>query len=822
MRFFKLVIILSMFVSSFSSGFPTILPNVDRANAIMTENSDCDWTNFTKNPEGNRIASDGCGPTEKDPSLLWSFRVDSRAWSTPIVSNNKTYIKTESNRFYCIDVRTGKKKWDTILGIKPEGVTPSSSSSACVYNGKVYIGSYDNKMHCLDAETGEKKWEVTTNGVIWSSPVEFDKKLYFGSDDGSFYCVDPENGQYHWTYKTGGKIMSSATFLDDNVYFGSNDSKLYCLNKDSGTKVWSFIAGTGSEIESTPTIVEDKIYIGSYNGKIYCINAKTGAKMWDSSTTQKIRGSVLVINEKLYFCSWEIKKQKIAKLTCMDANNGKVLWENLTASNTYFGSSPVFYNKKILYVASNMKLLSLDPSTGKEIWSYQLQSSSPNTYPVVIDKRILVSSYNNTLYCFGDGNAYSPPTPWKIIIKSTTKKVDPCMSQKFIAQVFDQYDEPFNNPVVEWSVENPEYGTIDKEGLFTPAKKGKVKIVCQIGKITESVEIEILDFLSFDKQTLTFENLEPDKQYTQTITLTSNSDSSLPVSLSSDFEKLIINPTKVTIEPNEPKEVKITYTTKDFKPGETINFKLTAAYGKCIKEVEGVITCVSSINCLKADKQTIDFGFVKRGETKSISLQFSSENPINISVISDTPWLTISKANIQVTKEPTTLNFTIVGSVLPAINKLTAKITIKSDSVSCNILEIPVSVETNPGIVLKLQLDSKKAHINDIEKILDAPPTVINGRTMVPLRFISDAFGCEINWSKEEQKISITRYDMKMVLWVGKNQAEINGQQVKIDAPPVIVGGRTMVPLRFIAEPFGAKVEWNAQTKEITIIWPKP
>jgi hypothetical protein len=93
---------------------------------------------------------------------------------------------------------------------------------------------------------------------------------------------------------------------------------------------------------------------------------------------------------------------------------------------------------------------------------------------------------------------------------------------------------------------------------------------------------------------------------------------------------------------------------------------------------------------------------------------------------------------------------------------------------------------------------------------------------MVPLRFISEAFGSELEWIADERKIIVKRYDVTFILWVDKKTAQVNGKEVPIDAPPINVKGRVMVPLRFIAEPFGAKVDWNAETKVITITWPKP
>ena len=816
----KMLVFIIVISLAFQIG--TGFTNTDPIIALNSADSSCEWTSFTKNPEGNRITSAECGPQENKPQLLWSFATDARVWTTPVVADNLTYIRTEENTLYCVDISTGKQKWSVKLGEIEEGVSRGSYSTACIYDGNVYIGSFDKKMYCLDATTGKKKWVIKTQGSIWSSPVINGDKLYFGSSDKLVYCLNPKTGETIWTYKTGYNVSSSPTFIGDKMYIGSIDSRLYCFNKDKGNKIWDLFIGDNNAVESTPTVSNNKIFYSTRGGSVACIDPVRGIPQWIKKDFDEISRSMLVLKNKVYFCSGINEKTKKTKLHCLNASDGSKVWEKEFASQKTCGSNVVSYGDKIVFTASNDMLYILDAENGTEVWCTKIGDSSPNTYPVVIDRRILVSAYNNTLYCFGDGNAIEPSRATKVIIKTPSTKIDPCMTLKLSAQVFDQYDNPFTSADIIWSVDDEKHGTIDEKGLFTPIQTGKVKITCKVGSVSESVDIEILELLTFDRQLVLFENLEPQQQYIQTLELSNVGDTDLDVSFDSDFDKVFFSPLKVKIGPGKTAEINISYTTKEFKIGDKIEFKITASFGQCKKQIEGRITTISVIDCIKTDKTSLDFGFIKRGETKSSSVGFTSNNPVNVIITSDVPWIVISKSNLQISGTISSVDFSIIASSLPALGKLSAKIIIKADSNSCKVLEIPVTVETEPEIILKLQLDSKIAYINDNAKNLDAPPTIVKGRTVVPIRFVSDAFGCKIEWNKEEQKITILRYDMKILLWVGKNTAQVNDQQVKIDAPPVIVGGRTMVPLRFIAEPFGAKVDWNAQTKEITIVWPKP
>lgn len=787
-----------------------------------TSAASCDWTSFTKNAEGNRIA-DGCGPKDKAPNLLWKFATDARIWSSPIVSGNYAYIKTETNRLYCVDIRTGKSKWDVVLGDVEEGTMRSSSSTALVYDGKVYIGSYDTKMYCLDALTGAKKWTLKTNGAIWSSPVVDTGKIYFGSNDDFVYCVDAQNGNIVWTYKTGGDVYSSATFNGDNLYIGSHDSKMYCIHKITGSKVWDIFVGDKSEVECSPTIADGKIFIGTYSGSVYCLDANRGIPKWVVKGFIKIRGSLLVYKNKVFVSTWLDKKTNIAKLVCLDVNKGEVVWAKESHNkNKLLGSSAVGVDGNVIYTDTNDTIFILDAVKGTEVWRYKLTDTSPNTYPVVVDKRILVSCYDKNLYCFGDGDATAPSMASRIDISCASTKIDPCMTLQLKAKVYDQFDLEMTGQEITWGVDDTQYGSVDEHGVFTPSKLGKTTLTCKCGQVTQTIEIEIIDFLTFDKQQVTFENLLPDQQYTQTLSLSNASDLQLDLSLTTDMPKVFVTPAQLKIEPGKTESVKLTYNTKEFKISDRIEFKITVKYGECTKTVAGLITTASKIDCLKADSNELAFGKVSRGETKSLKLKLSSANQANASISCDNSWVVISKTTLKLDNQPTDVDFFVTASALPSGTNFKAKVTIKTDSASCNVLEIPVTVETDAGITLKLQVDSKTAYINNIEKTLDVPPTVVKGRTMVPLRFVSDGFGSKIEWNAAEQMATITRDQTKIILWVGKSTAIINGNQVQIDAPPVILSGRALVPLRFISEPFGAAVEWDALTRGITIIWPKP
>lgn len=99
----------------------------------------------------------------------------------------------------------------------------------------------------------------------------------------------------------------------------------------------------------------------------------------------------------------------------------------------------------------------------------------------------------------------------------------------------------------------------------------------------------------------------------------------------------------------------------------------------------------------------------------------------------------------------------------------------------------------------------------------DVPPSIEDGRTLVPLRAIFEAMGATVTWDQDTQTAIAVRGDTTVILQIGNTTAVINQQEKTLDVPAKIVDDRTLAPLRFVGEAFGGTVEWNEATQLITI-----
>jgi hypothetical protein len=107
--------------------------------------------------------------------------------------------------------------------------------------------------------------------------------------------------------------------------------------------------------------------------------------------------------------------------------------------------------------------------------------------------------------------------------------------------------------------------------------------------------------------------------------------------------------------------------------------------------------------------------------------------------------------------------------------------------------------------------------VNGTSVVFDQPPVINNGRTIVPMRAIFEALGVQVNWDGDTQTITATKDTTKIIVKIGNTQATVNGETKTLDVPAQIINNRTMVPVRFISESLGAKVYWAENSQTVTI-----
>ncbi len=104
--------------------------------------------------------------------------------------------------------------------------------------------------------------------------------------------------------------------------------------------------------------------------------------------------------------------------------------------------------------------------------------------------------------------------------------------------------------------------------------------------------------------------------------------------------------------------------------------------------------------------------------------------------------------------------------------------------------------------------------------ITDTPPVIENGRTLAPVRAIFEAMGGTAAWDEAAGEVVLSGRGTDIKLAVGSTDAYINGTLKTLDVPARIINGRTMMPLRFVSEAMGCEVSWDEQSKTVNIVSP--
>ncbi|HEV2360007.1 MAG TPA: copper amine oxidase N-terminal domain-containing protein [bacterium] len=110
-----------------------------------------------------------------------------------------------------------------------------------------------------------------------------------------------------------------------------------------------------------------------------------------------------------------------------------------------------------------------------------------------------------------------------------------------------------------------------------------------------------------------------------------------------------------------------------------------------------------------------------------------------------------------------------------------------------------------------------KVFVDGSPVYFDQPPVIANARVLVPLRGVFERLGATVAWDPASQTVLAQRGTTSVSLRIGSPQAFVDGQAQFLDVPPMLVGGRTMVPLRFISQTLGANVNWDAASYTVQI-----
>jgi len=168
-------------------------------------------------------------------------------------------------------------------------------------------------------------------------------------------------------------------------------------------------------------------------------------------------------------------------------------------------------------------------------------------------------------------------------------------------------------------------------------------------------------------------------------------------------------------------------------------------------------------------------------------------------------------------------NFETIITLTQGVNTITIEAKDKLGNASKKTLSVTLQSQTQRSKIITLKINSPDITIDFTEtKKIDSQgskPIIKNGRTLLPIRTLIESLGGKVTWFDKEKKVLIELNGHSVVLWIGKKEALVDASKVTLDVAPLIINGRTYLPLRFISESLGMVVDWDATTQTITIYY---
>jgi hypothetical protein len=149
-------------------------------------------------------------------------------------------------------------------------------------------------------------------------------------------------------------------------------------------------------------------------------------------------------------------------------------------------------------------------------------------------------------------------------------------------------------------------------------------------------------------------------------------------------------------------------------------------------------------------------------------------------------------------------------------------LTKKEDGMMCFLKFFSVTffamILTSPLSLLPAQAQSDiTIELHGKVLTLDQPPVLEGGRTLIPVRGVMESLGAEVLWVPETRSIDIKHGNTNILLTLDQKNARVNNQPIELDVPPMIVNNRTVIPVRFVVEHLGLDVYWVGDQRRVVI-----
>jgi|GEM_PF-2118386 len=784
-----------------------------------------DWWTF----QGN-IERTGSSYQSFKPPLKEIWRIEATGlFTTPLVVDNRLYLGCGDRHLYVYDFITRKNLWTR----ETDGAVIACPT---VYKDTVFYADINGKLYLLNSYTGEYNyhWYHFDKSVNFVKPTLILNDCLYMIDEVGFLVVDRFYTDKKLVCYLGSGAASAPSSDGNYIYFVLKDGILYCIsqpdqNFDCPKLIWK--KEFQSTIISTPVIYKNYLYLITKDGTIMKID-KTNGRIINTkyNLVSNCETSLAIFEDKIVFAGSD------GTVYCLDTDLNKIWSKNLYSS---IKATPSLTQDYCFVATTTGKLYMLNLKDGKELWYTNLDNGVSREMSFYKNNLLIVDD-RGKFYVFTSQEA---PKLWVSLDSFDFGELEKAESKERNFTIKNVGEGVLEGEIVSdsnWLIVDKKNFKgnevdvnvkVDTSNLeYGKSYEGKISVYSNGGTKDIKVSLKIKEFspkIYVFPTTLDFGEIRKSEKKILTFTIKNIGGGELLATLNCSCDWLKLSKTNFR---GNSETIFVEADTSNLIENNNYNCQINIESSGGNERVDVKLKVVSGFPKLKLSKDTINLGTIIEGELREVEIIIENEGGgmLEGSILINRSWITVNYKSFKTNY--LALKIYVETSNLKSNENYEGEVKIVSNG---GTVSIPVYfylkekvVEKKEKTIIILQIGNLIIYVNNIPKQIDVPPLIIEGRTYLPIRWVAEPLGANVYWDDRDRKVTIVLKDISIELWIGKNMAKVNGSYKFIDPDnpkvvPIIKEGRTMLPIRFVAENLGCDVKWDGATKTVTITYPK-
>lgn len=711
---------------------------------------------------------------KSDGSVAWKTKCDNNLFGLATVIDDRVYYAdTEKKTVVCYNFENGKKVWES-EDLDTSITFIAAHESKLYIRGVISIGETyeDSKCNvcCMNASDGQVQWNYIIDDFISVGNPIANGKYIFNTYKKNTKCLDVKNGKELWSIENKDLMFDYPIIMGNNtVLMSSEDKSLYALDINNGNIL------NESKIDfinaASPAYDNKNIYLSGLEGAILCLEQDTDVEPWNIKVTPS--GEKIKIDGQMQFNAVVLNKNN-------NQISGEVAW---------------FVNPPDAGTISKTGLFkAAKPGKHKIVAKIKAITGEAD---IIVEN--LPPEFSTKSLDFGEVDFGSDTPKLNVEIKNNSKfaydiKVTPSYSWIGVEQE-------------KLTVEPGTTGTLTVFPVLEkmePGKGYKGKVLLDWGDNQGELEfyVRIKKFapLVYDQETtIKMHELKLNTTAKQIINIKNENYVDFKCNVTTEESWLTFNSVEFDVPKRSEFALELTVSTAGMKNDEarTGKFTLETKTGRTeftllIKTTNDVVPPTVEI------QETFETTDLTEYE---ISGKVELDSKLEI---------TQGEGKFEIQTDGELFKCKLMLLPAPSINKFKLKAT----DLAGNVTEKEIVIINSHLIDVSMTVNEPIMFINGKATPINPPPTIIKGATMVPLRSVAEVFGCEVTFTNGLIQIKTKKGD-NIILNLNSTGAIVNNAPKTCKPPPTLYQGKTMVPFRFIAEALGAEVTWEQATKKI-------